>query len=60
MSMTRDYLPSMISTDKTNGDLFPVACGSDYPDYPSFDYPNDPGYYPLAHTCRYTRQRLKI
>ena len=37
-----------------------VDRGSAYHDYPYFDSTNDQGAYPLAHTCRYPCQRLKI
>ena len=40
--------------------LFSVARGSDYCDYPYFPYPNNPVAYPLSHTCRYLRQNIQI
>ena len=56
-SMTRASFLIMPSNEKTNGEKISIACGIAYSDYLSFaSSPNEPGAYPLAHTCRYPRQ----
>ena len=59
-STTRVSFLSMLSNERANRENVSIACGSSYCDYPSFDYPNEPGSYPLAYTCRYPRQNIQI
>ena len=57
---TRAPLPSMSSTKERTEKIVFVDCGGSYRAYPSSDFPNNPGAYPLPHTCRYLRQRLWV
>ena len=40
--------PSMLSTERTNGEIFPVSHDKAYLVYLYFNFPNDPRSYPLV------------
>ena len=59
-STSRASLPSMPSTEITNGGFFYVVCGSSYRAYIYSFSPTHPGALPLDQTCRYLRQHPQV
>ena len=60
VSTNRDSLPSMLSTERTNGEFFSVYSCIYYRAYIYWQFPTKPVAPPLDHMCRNTHQRRQF